>query len=105
MIADVPVRVYGPKQIPGDATKLAGVVFLHGGGWIFGSIGKRVKYNKIIFWFMFLGMDCQKTPRNILKAAISDRAFINSRWFTGSNNDIHKCLQVSTLLVLNFAGL
>ena len=53
MIADVPVRVYRPKQIRGDATKLTGVVFLHGGGWIFGSIGEHifdchsVKYNKV----------------------------------------------------------
>lgn len=53
MIADVPVRVYRPKQIRGDATKLTGVIFLHGGGWIFGSIGEHifdchsVKYNKV----------------------------------------------------------
>ena len=43
-IADVPVRVYRQRQIPGgsSSSKLtAGVVFLHGGGWIFGSIGKH----------------------------------------------------------------
>ena len=43
-IADVPVRVYRQRQIPGDSSssKLTGVVFLHGGVWIFGSIGKHI---------------------------------------------------------------
>ena len=43
-IADVPVRVYRQRQIPGDSSssKLTGVVFLHGGAWIFGSIGKHI---------------------------------------------------------------
>ena len=41
-IANVPVRVYRPKDISDDGTKLTGVVFLHGGGWIFGSIGKYI---------------------------------------------------------------
>ena len=43
-IANVPVRVYRPKQIPDGGTKLTGVVFLHGGGWIFGSVGKHGVY-------------------------------------------------------------
>lgn len=34
----VPVRVYEPTATSGE--KKRGLVFFHGGGWVFGSIGK-----------------------------------------------------------------
>ena len=36
-IANVPVRVYKPKH---PDTKPTGVVYIHGGGWTIGSVGK-----------------------------------------------------------------
>ena len=40
-IANVPVRIYKPKHISTDADKkLTGVVYLHGGGWMLGSVGE-----------------------------------------------------------------
>ena len=38
-IADVPVRVYKPKQFDA-AKKSTGVVYIHGGGWTIASVGK-----------------------------------------------------------------
>jgi len=38
-IANVPVRIYKPKHLSTDADKkLTGVVYLHGGGWMLGSV-------------------------------------------------------------------
>ena len=40
-IANVPVRIYKPKHLSNDPDKrLTGVVYLHGGGWTIGSVGK-----------------------------------------------------------------
>ena len=40
-IANVPVRIYKPKHLSTDADKkLTGVVYLHGGGWMLGSVGE-----------------------------------------------------------------
>ena len=36
-IANVPVRVYKPKHPDAKST---GVVYIHGGGWTIGSVGK-----------------------------------------------------------------
>ena len=36
-IANVPVRVYKPKH---PDAKSRGVVYIHGGGWTLGSVGK-----------------------------------------------------------------
>ena len=36
-IANVPVRVYKPKHSDAKST---GVVYIHGGGWTLGSVGK-----------------------------------------------------------------
>ena len=43
-IVNVPVRIYTPTHLFNDATKkLTGVVYLHGGGWTMGSVGKCPK--------------------------------------------------------------
>ena len=40
-IANIPVRIYKPKSLLNDAgKKSAGVVYLHGGGWTIGSVGR-----------------------------------------------------------------
>ena len=39
-IANVPVRIYTPKKFFSDTGKKSTVVFLHGGGWIRGSVCK-----------------------------------------------------------------
>ena len=41
-IAHVPVRLYRPKQNIVDGTKQKCVVFFHGGGWMFLSIGELI---------------------------------------------------------------
>ena len=41
-IAHVPVRLYRPKQNIVDDTKQKCVVFFHGGGWMFLSIGELI---------------------------------------------------------------
>ena len=35
----VKVRIYEPKHKPGD--KMAAIIYLHGGGWVYGSPGKQ----------------------------------------------------------------
>lgn len=42
----VPVRIYEPK-VP-SASQRRGVLFFHGGGWVFGSLGKISNRKKII---------------------------------------------------------
>lgn len=40
-IARVPVRIYTPKHLlKENAKKSTGVIFLHGGGFMLGSVGK-----------------------------------------------------------------
>ena len=40
-IANIPVRIYKPKNLLDDKSrKSTGVVFLHGGGWTIGSVGR-----------------------------------------------------------------
>lgn len=41
-MAHVPVRLYRPKQNIVDGTKQKCVVFFHGGGWMFLSIGELI---------------------------------------------------------------
>lgn len=38
-IANIPVRIYKPKNIDAGK-KLTGLVFLHGGGWTIGTVGR-----------------------------------------------------------------
>ena len=38
-IANIPVRIYKPKNLDA-AKKSTGVVYLHGGGWTIGSVGR-----------------------------------------------------------------
>ena len=38
-IADVPVRIYRPKHA-GAGKRVTGVIYLHGGGWTYCSVGK-----------------------------------------------------------------
>lgn len=42
----VPVRIYQPK-VP-SASQWRGVMFFHGGGWVFGSLGKISNRKNII---------------------------------------------------------
>lgn len=75
MIADVPVRVYRPKQIRGDATKLTGVVFLHGGGWIFGSIDMNHGYTQNLAksaGVVVVSVRYRLAPENPFPAAFDD---------------------------------
>ena len=50
-IANIPVRIYKPKTLFNDTgKKLTGVVYLHGGGWTIGSVGRldvHVLFQKI----------------------------------------------------------
>ena len=45
-IADVPVRLYRSKQNIVDGKKQTCVVFFHGGGWMFLSIGELIPKSK-----------------------------------------------------------
>ena len=46
-IAHVPVRLYRPKQNTVDGKKQTCVVFFHGGGWMFLSIGELIPKPKL----------------------------------------------------------
>ena len=40
-IANIPVRIYKPKNID-TGRKSTGLVFLHGGGWTIGTVGRTL---------------------------------------------------------------
>lgn len=40
-IANIPVRIYKPKDID-TGKKSTGLVFLHGGGWTIGTVGRTL---------------------------------------------------------------
>ena len=44
----VPVRIYQPK-VPSPSQR-KGVMFFHGGGWVFGSLGKMPNRKNIIIY-------------------------------------------------------
>ena len=51
-IANVPVRVYKPKHLDAKST---GVVYIHGGGWTIGSVGKFpliIICSGVTLWFL-----------------------------------------------------
>ena len=49
-ISNVPVRIYKPRHHD-KGKKVTGVVYLHGGGWTIGSIGK---FPKLPFHYVML---------------------------------------------------
>jgi len=82
-IANIPVRIYKPKNI--DAGKKStGLVFLHGGGWTIGTVGrlpiillnyKLIRYRAFISLFLHfdstvLTVACAVSTATLFKARI-----------------------------------